>query len=177
MLLWVILFYRLQKVCKVANEISNEPFVYTVLGCLLCKYHFPHSFSYLLNDLVVYFTLVPCYQVCIQKCGINRVSTCSFGTAELTGSSWKYIEAQIPLTGPAVINYRSLVALQSITMHWVASHCSKFQDGVCLVKEHQGRPRTSSAHLFQAVLQRTLLLIHGRNRISWSQVCQCNLHR
>lgn len=74
LLLWVILFYRLQKVCKIANKISNEPFVYTVLGCLLCKYHFPHSFSYLLNGLGVYFTVVPCHQLCIQKCGIIRCS-------------------------------------------------------------------------------------------------------
>lgn len=107
----VILFYRLQKVCKVANEISNEPFVYTVLGCLLCKYHFSHSFSYLWNALVIYFTLVPRYQACIQKCDVNRVHQRS-ALALLegrTGSSWKCRGAQALLIGLTVISCKSLV--------------------------------------------------------------------
>lgn len=100
--------------CKVANKISNEPFVYTVLGCLLCKYHF--FLAILLkffNSLMIYFTLVPCYCMCMQKRDINSVSTWNSGIAIKTGHIDMEIYGSTGVSDiiPTVMSYQSLMEL------------------------------------------------------------------
>lgn len=113
--------------------------MYTVLGCLLCKYNFPHSFSYLLNGL--WFAS-----------HLNLVIRCAYKNVVLTEcinmrlwhcrTDWLLLEIHRSTDTSDRPHCNFVQVTCGTTVHsyaLVASYCSKFQERVCLVKKKMSK--------------------------------------